>query len=673
MLTTRVCGHGICSQARSCAVQPRNAEKLRTSAAQARRRISLPGPCRPASQPDLLQVSSRDQPVGAFVGEDVPTPSQLEYMAFQGQSERVHSIFRRIPSTERGHYASRCVLAQVVRGGVSRLRSTPREATELIREERLFLEDVVALFVSVCRSGGTFPRELFACLLEWSRLLLDEVRLTEALGSCELALDLGVRSFPDLYPQFLLHKANVQCAMGHVTQAHDTLRALYERMDLVSDRNLVSRLTLELARTALLTGQVAFFKRILFDGLAAFYKSLDDRRRILEMIRRTYRRSVQVLWSGEIRAGDKLVYLFHWICLGLPARLAGRRLQYPLERGLLAGVYLGQYTRKGRRGADRSPAPAVRPEEARLLVTRAMGGLGDLLMMTPGLHALRLKNPRATIHLALQRRFFPLFDGNDDVELVDIHSELDPRDYDRWFNLTDCPAARTESLTAPRVRRNRIEIFARALGIRGPALWRMDRRPRYFVSGEERAQRDRFFETHALRGESVVGVQLRSDETYRDYPHMLALVRALARSHVVLLFDSRRIDGYDFANTLKVDGRGLRQAAALASGCRALVAPDSSFVHLAGAFDLPAVALFGPTDGAVRTSDYPNVRFLDVRRDLHCVPCWRNEEIPCALTGLRQSICMGEIGPLTVAAAVADLIGETRSDRAAAWGGVRVH
>ena len=68
------------------------------------------------------------------------------------------------------------------------------------------------------------------------------------------------------------------------------------------------------------------------------------------------------------------------------------------------------------------------------------------------------------------------------------------------------------------------------------------------------------------------------------------------------------------------------------------VAPDSSFIHLAAALRRPAVGLFGPTDGAVRTSDYPDVRFLDVRRDLRCVPCWRNEEIPCALTGMRASV-----------------------------------
>ena len=615
-------------------------------------------------------MSSQDQRTGAFTGEDVPAAAQLEYMAFQGQSERVHVLFKRIPRADRHRFASRYVLSQVVRGGVSRIRATPREAVAVLREERLFVEEVLALFVAQSRGEGTFPRELFQSLLEWARLLLDEVRLPEALAYCELALELGIRSFPDLYPQLLLLKANVQSAMGEVGQAHATLRALYDRMDLVSDRNLVSRLTLELARTSLLTGQVRFFKRLLFDGLQSFYKSLDDRRRILDLIRRTYRRSARVITSGETAARDKLVFFVHWLCLGLPARILGRAASYPLERGLLVGVYLGQYTRKGR-ARPAASGPAGQPAEARLLVTRAMGGLGDLLMLTPALHALRRKHARARLHLAVPRRFFPLFEGNDDVEVVDIHSDLDPRDYDRWFNLTDCPAARTESLTAPRVRRNRIEIFARALGIRGPALWRMDRRPRYFLSAEDRAWRGRFFADHALDGESVIGVQVRSDETYRDYPHMPALVKTLARDHVVLLFDSRPLVGYDFANVVKVGGRGLREAAALASGCRALVAPDSSFLHLAAALGRPAVGLFGPTDGAVRTRDYPGVRFVDVRRDLRCVPCWRNEEIPCALTGLRASVCLGEIGPLSVAAALEDLL-EVAVDGGAGTG-ARIH
>ena len=45
------------------------------------------------------------------------------------------------------------------------------------------------------------------------------------------------------------------------------------------------------------------------------------------------------------------MFLLHWICLGLPARLLGRGASYALERGLLVALYLGQYTRKGRRAS----------------------------------------------------------------------------------------------------------------------------------------------------------------------------------------------------------------------------------------------------------------------------------------------------------------------------------
>ena len=153
-------------------------------------------------------MSSQDYAAGALAGEQLPTPGQLDYMAFHGQSERVHSIFKRIPGSDRGRYASRHVLSQVVRGGVATLRATHPEAVAIIQEERDLLEDVIALFVSLCRSEGTFPRELFQALLEWSRELLAASRIAEALEYCDLALDLGARAFPDVYPQILLQKAN---------------------------------------------------------------------------------------------------------------------------------------------------------------------------------------------------------------------------------------------------------------------------------------------------------------------------------------------------------------------------------------------------------------------------------------------------------------------------------
>jgi ADP-heptose:LPS heptosyltransferase len=289
---------------------------------------------------------------------------------------------------------------------------------------------------------------------------------------------------------------------------------------------------------------------------------------------------------------------------------------------------------------------------AATLVTRAMGGIGDLLMMTPGLRALKAMRPHHPIVLAIPRRFFPLFNGNDDVELIDIDGDLDPAAYTQWFNLTDCPAARIESRTAPAVRKNRIELFARGLGITGWRLRTMDRRPRYVVSAAELKWRDEFFVRHGLDSAFVVGVQPRTDEAYRDVPHIRQIIGALTEHARVVVFGDRLPPGGAVPGAIHVAELDLRRSFALASGCQVLVTPDSAFFHVAAALDVPCVGLFGPTDGRVRGRDYPRSTILDARRTLRCVPCWRNETTPCSLTGLRPSVCLGEISPVDVVRAV---------------------
>jgi len=44
-----------------------------------------------------------------------------------------------------------------------------------------------------------------------------------------------------------------------------------------------------------------------------------------------------------------------------------------------------------------------------ILVTRAMGGIGDLLMLTPALHLLKQKYPAEEIHLAVPRQYSRYF------------------------------------------------------------------------------------------------------------------------------------------------------------------------------------------------------------------------------------------------------------------------
>jgi heptosyltransferase II len=81
-----------------------------------------------------------------------------------------------------------------------------------------------------------------------------------------------------------------------------------------------------------------------------------------------------------------------------------------------------------------------------------------------------------------------------------------------------------------------------------------------------------------------------------------------------------RVSGYMHADTINLCGQTtLGQAMALIKRCNLFVTNDSGLMHVAAAFDVPLVAVFGPTD-YITTGPYgKNSRI--VRHDIDCSPC----------------------------------------------------
>ncbi len=587
--------------------------------------------------------------------------AELEYIAFSGQHEIAHGIFLSIPKEERATYANKYILSEVITGGVKKLKQYLSVSAEgAANEEKEFIDETVELFLDSARASGVYSRELFESLLVWSDELFRLSLLQESLRYYDEALAMGVNKFPDLYVRSLVGKAGVLNTLGKFRETQSLLLSLAERPYVITDRNVIPELLFKLGKESLLRGEISFYKQLLFRGLRHFYTSLEDRKLFVEQIQKTYRRTYKVLFDAKVTLADKVLFLIHRLYFTVQpfaiARYTG--LARALRLVVLGYVYCVNYlfrsssveeqTMSAKRSTTRlgERAETIAPFYRRrnILVTRAMGGIGDLLMMTPGFHALKKQYPRDEIHLAIPKRYFPIFQNNPSVTLVDIeHDAFEHYGYKKWYNFTDCPASRIEALTAPRVKKNRIELFARSLGLSVFAVRNMDKRPQYIVTDEERAFQKMFWREHGLEGRRVIGVQLHSDEVYRDYPHMEQVIAALARDTTVLVFDAIAINGCDGENIIKVAGMPMRKAFALASSCDAIVAPDSAFVHLAAAFDTPCVALYGPIDGALRTMHYPMCKYLDVRKKLGCMPCWRNDKIPCKLTNMRTSVCMADI------------------------------
>lgn len=565
-------------------------------------------------------------------------------------------------------FANKFLLAEVIAAGIRKLRTFLAASAEgEAMKEKDFIDDVVRLFVATAKEHGTYPRELFESLLLWAEELKNLSLLHEALMCYGLAQTLGVNTFPVLNVRCLLGKGSLLSVTGKHTDAQRLLASLAERPYLIADRNLLPSVYVALGQESLVGGNVTFYKRLLFCALRSFSTHLESRRTIVDQVTKTYRHFFRVLLDRDAGIGNKFLYVIHRLLFGLMRFRVARSMGIVTAvRVVLFGyVYTLHYLLRtaptllrgnSERGRDNRRCV---PSSSSLLITRAMGGIGDFLMMTPALHALRQKDPRKDIVLAIPKRYFTLFQGNPDVRLCDIENQqLDPSAYATWFNFTDCPAARVEARTAPKVKLSRIEVFARSLGIGWLRRKRMDKRPRYVLTPEDRSFQRTFWRDHDLDGKLVLGVQLHADEVYRDYPRMKELIHRLAREYHVLVFDTETIHECDGERIVKVEGLPMRKAFALAAGCDLIVAPDSAFVHLAAALDIPCVALYGPIDGEVRTKHYPKCVYLDARRKLGCLPCWRNDKIPCALTGLRTSACMADIALDDICATVSSLLAQ---------------
>ena len=595
------------------------------------------------------------------------TTEELKYMAYTGQHELVSALFRQIPPIERMAYSDKGVLHQVIWGSIERIRKYRTVQNHAsISDEIDFINSVLDQYLEFCKKNRNYPRELFQSIIYVSEEIIEAGELDDALLHLNSMFDLGVNKFPNLRVEGINKIALVLSKRGNIKQSIDKLEKLATHPYFLIDKNQIPRIFFSLSQYSIQKGDTENYKILLFLGLTYFYQDEKIRRKFFDQLRLTFRKSLKIIFNKNVSLTNKLIYSLHWIYFKLPNfhRIKLGFINKTALKILLGLMYIFNYylpTENLRlrqknnwqnypglivndSGLVKNNFRSLNKRSKNILITRAMGGVGDLLMMTPGIRALKRKYPKREIHLAIPKRYFSIFENNTDVKLIDIEEDtLSHLLYSKWYNFTDCPASRAESRRAPKIKKNRTELFARGLGIKGIRLFAMDHKPVYSLSEVEVEFVDDFWNRMQLNSKKVIGIQLHTDESYRDYPFIEKLVEKISKNYAVLLFDNSRIDGFNFENVIKIDSFPIREAFALASKCNLIIAPDSAFIHFAAAFDLPSIGLFGPIDGKVRTKHYPNCTYIDVREQLGCLPCWRNEDIPCKLTGMRHSACMESI------------------------------
>lgn len=283
------------------------------------------------------------------------------------------------------------------------------------------------------------------------------------------------------------------------------------------------------------------------------------------------------------------------------------------------------------------------------------GAIGDLLLMSPAIRALKIAHPDKKVGLCCFEKHFPIFDN---THLFDALIPY-PMSADRHDPLGLITSLENVMELATDV--HATDAFAKALGVTVT-----DYRPIYVVSNQEKTDALAWKKEFGTR--PLVGIQLRASTRNRDYPaqQWAKVITGLEDAGwAVILFgqpgqipplppELQRPFIYDASQS----EMSLREAVSLLSVCDAFVGVDSAFLHFCHALDVPAVGLFGAFDWKTRTAKSPLTRALTGRGD--CSPCsWLGKlgqhfpSMPCR----QNQLCsvLADIEPDRIIAAVEKL------------------
>ena len=285
---------------------------------------------------------------------------------------------------------------------------------------------------------------------------------------------------------------------------------------------------------------------------------------------------------------------------------------------------------------------ALRDGKGKVAIHRG-GGLGDVLLLTPGIHLLRRTFPEADIWVLTDARNERVFEHTGDASgVTDLMSSYDQAPFDAFVEL----AGYVELAADQGVHRS--DLFAQALGFTGAESYRMW----YTVTDEDR--------------EGIVGLvpdvpyvllQRSGHLPKRNFSQdklqvLLGIITAAGRHCVVVDNDVSTLPTTDGVTDLS-GKTTVAQLGAVVERATVVVAFDSGVLHLANALSRPTVGLFGPVAPDVRVKGQPNCHIITGNGYVGCGPC-NDEGCKHPVEG-GHSRCLSAIPPERIAGMVNNL------------------
>lgn len=325
--------------------------------------------------------------------------------------------------------------------------------------------------------------------------------------------------------------------------------------------------------------------------------------------------------------------------------------------------------------AYRGEVKAFSGKGVRSLLVRATNWVGDAVMSTPALHALRKGFPHAKVTVLAKPTVAELLRYHPDVDEILLYE--DPGRHTgvsgRFRLVGDL---KTRAFDAAILFQNAFEAALLAYLARIPIRYGYDTdargmlltqkipvsdavlrkhqvsyyldllapldleiapmRPILALAPEEEVEADRWLETAGLKVATLVGIS--PGATYGtakcwNPERYAAVAERLAREHdaAVLIFGSpaergraeKILEKMTSPAKILCGERSLRQSMALVKRCNLFITNDSGLMHVADAFGVPVVAIFGPTNPETTGPFAPDQAVI--RKPVFCSPCLLRE------------------------------------------------
>lgn len=339
--------------------------------------------------------------------------------------------------------------------------------------------------------------------------------------------------------------------------------------------------------------------------------------------------------------------------------------------------------------------PQTSPDSAPRVLLVRFSSIGDILLTTPLIRALRARHPGARIDALTKERFAPLLADNPHLDavlapaegesLTALAARLRPARYTHHLDLHGSLRSRQLRVLLPgrwrgydkhRLARGFLVLTRRNYYPAGTppvperyfeAAEGLDVRPdggppEFGLGAAAFAEADAFLaQRETAPGRELIALAPGAAHMTKRWPleHWKALARELgaAGKRVVVVGGPEDVAAAEEvaraspAAVVAAGKFGLQGTGALLARASALISGDTGVMHMATGVGTPVVALFGPTVEAFGFFPY-RAHATVVERELPCRPCSRMGGPACPLG---HHACLREIGPEAVAAALATL------------------